>query len=277
MESPTGPNGIPDTVVTFTAPADPSIMVDGYPLEHDQQHLWLAECNSAGWLTNLDTLAAMGFETFYPGHGPKGAAGMIDEDKKYIQDVCGYQVSSAPMALFDPFPLLTTPRLRLRCPELDDAAIMFENLTHPEAARFGGKAPPATVEATREKLEKVLATIRAGEGISWALVDIETGAYLGSAGLWRWDKPHFRAELGYEIAARVWGRGLMPEAVAPILAFGFQRMDLHSIEAKVHPANTASIRVVEKLGFQREALFRENHWNGVEFEDTAVYSLLTPG
>jgi ribosomal-protein-alanine N-acetyltransferase len=181
------------------------------------------------------------------------------------------------MSFFDPFPLLSTPRLRLRCLELDDAEIMFENLNTPEAVRFGGKAPPATVAATREKIEKVLATVRAGEGISWALTDIQTGAYLGGAGLWRWDKPNFRAEVGYEISSRVWGRGLMTEAVRAIIAFGFQRMDLHSIEAKVHPENTASIRVLEKLGFQREALFRENHFNGVRFEDTAVYSLLTPG
>lgn len=181
------------------------------------------------------------------------------------------------MALFNPFPILTTPRLRLRCVELGDAEIMFENLTNPAAARFGGKAPPANVAAAREKIEKILATIAAGEGISWALTDIETGVYLGGAGLWRWDKPNFRAEVGYEITPRVWGRGYVPEALGAILAFGFQRMDLHSVEAKVHPENKASIRVLEKLGFQREAFFRENHWNGVAFEDTAVYSRLAPG
>jgi [ribosomal protein S5]-alanine N-acetyltransferase len=180
------------------------------------------------------------------------------------------------MSLFDPFPTLTTRRIRLRCPTLEDAEAMFETLTHPVASKFAGRAPPASVEAVREKLEKILATLRAGDGIAWALEDIETGAYLGSAGLWRWDKPHFRAEAGYELNARFWGRGLMPEALAPILAFGFDRMNLHSVEAKVHPDNKASIRVLEKLGFQREAYFRENHWNGVEFEDTAVYSLLVP-
>jgi glyoxylase-like metal-dependent hydrolase (beta-lactamase superfamily II) len=108
---------IPDALVDFKAVSGTSIMVDGYPIElvdfatpgesvvatglalksmkafiagdllYNKQHLWMAECNSAGWLTNLDAIAAMGFETFYPGHGPKGDAAMIAEDKKYIQDV----------------------------------------------------------------------------------------------------------------------------------------------------------------------------------------------
>jgi glyoxylase-like metal-dependent hydrolase (beta-lactamase superfamily II) len=111
------PGSVPDKVVTFTAVQGTSIMVDGYPLEvveiaepgespvaaglalksmkafiagdllYNQAHLWLAECDSAGWIKNLDTLAGMGFETFYPGHGAKGGAAMIAEDKKYIQDV----------------------------------------------------------------------------------------------------------------------------------------------------------------------------------------------
>jgi glyoxylase-like metal-dependent hydrolase (beta-lactamase superfamily II) len=110
------PGAVPDKVVDFTALNGTSILVDGYSLDvvefqmagesevaaglalksmkafiagdllYNQQHLWLAECNSPGWLTNLDTIAAMGFETIYPGHGPKGDAKIIDEDKKYIQD-----------------------------------------------------------------------------------------------------------------------------------------------------------------------------------------------
>lgn len=110
------PGQVPDQVVTFTALEGTSIMVDEYPLElveittpgesgvaaslalksmkwfiagdllYNQQHLWLAECNLVGWLANLDTLAGMGFESFYPGHGPQGGAIMINEDKKYLQD-----------------------------------------------------------------------------------------------------------------------------------------------------------------------------------------------
>src|SRR5687768_735306 len=109
------------------------------------------------------------------------------------------------MSVFDPFPVITTARVRLRLHTLDDADGMFATLTHPVSVRFSGKPAPASIDAVREKIEMIRATIQAEEGISWALDDRETGAYLGSAGLWRWHKAHFRAEVGYEIASSVWG------------------------------------------------------------------------
>lgn len=186
------------------------------------------------------------------------------------------------MSLFDPFPALSTARLQLRCHSIADSEVMFKTLSDPRVARFAGKAPPSSVDDVRAKIEMILDRIRAGDAVSWALEaaasveGAEAGDYLGSAALWRWDKPNARAEIGYEITPRAWGKGLMPEALAPIIAFGFDRMKLHSVEAKVHPDNTASIRVLTKLGFEREAYFRENHYYNGVFEDTAVYSLLAP-
>lgn len=110
------PGQVPDTVVTFEALAGSTITVDGHTLDvveiadagesvdaaglalpeqkalfagdlvYNKQHLWLAECQFDGWLENLDAIAAMGFETYYPGHGPKATAAVIEEDKKYIHD-----------------------------------------------------------------------------------------------------------------------------------------------------------------------------------------------
>jgi len=176
---------------------------------------------------------------------------------------------------FDPFPWIETPRLRLRAPTLDDEEAMFQVATDPLVLKYLGRAPP-TREKTREKLTKVLEGIRSGVTILWILTDRESGAYLGGACLWSWNQPNFRAEVGYDLAPSHWGRGLVTEALTPILRFGFERMDLHSVEAQIHPENQGSIRVVEKLGFQKEAHFRENHFNGTSFEDTAVYSLLAP-
>ena len=69
---------------------------------------------------------------------------------------------------------------------------------------------------------------------------------------------------------------VMTEALATMLGFGFTRLGLHSVEAQIHPANTGSRRVLEKLGFAQEGYFRENYYDIVEagFTDTAVFSLL---
>ena len=68
----------------------------------------------------------------------------------------------------------------------------------------------------------------------------------------------------------------MTEALGALLDFAFTRMGLHSVEAQIHPANSGSRRVLEKLGFVQEGYFRENFYDPVEaqFTDTAVYSLL---
>lgn len=180
------------------------------------------------------------------------------------------------MALFDPFPALDTPRLHLRAVTRDDAADMFRVNADPEVIRFLGRPPMASIEAMREKIDSILENLRNESAIGWTLIDAQTGAYVGGASLLRWDKAHFRAEVGYVVAKEHWGRGLVPEALGPILRFGFERMKLHSVEARIHPDNRASRRVAEKLGFAQEGYFRESYFNAATeaFEDTVVYSLV---
>lgn len=62
------------------------------------------------------------------------------------------------------------------------------------------------------------------------------------------------ASLGYWIGAPHAGRGRMQEAVLTLLSFAFSAVRLHRIEAASMPANTASLRVLEKCGFRREGL-----------------------
>ena len=99
---------------------------------------------------------------------------------------------------------------------------------------------------------------------------------MGYIGFWRIMKEHHRAEIGYALHPDLWGQGLMSEAVAATLHYGFQKMKLHSVEAGVKPDNTASIHVLERSGFILEGHFKQNYClNGV-FVDSMVYSLLTP-
>jgi ribosomal-protein-alanine N-acetyltransferase len=99
-------------------------------------------------------------------------------------------------------------------------------------------------------------------------------ALLGTAGFWRWDKAHHWAEVGYELRPEHWGKGLMPEALTAMIRFGFERMELHRVEANITPANTASRRVLEKLGFVCEGVKRENWFHDGRYTDTAHYGLL---
>jgi [ribosomal protein S5]-alanine N-acetyltransferase len=176
---------------------------------------------------------------------------------------------------FDPFPTIETSRLRLRALTLEDEAEMHRVASDPLVTKYLGRAAP-TREKIREKIVRVLEGLGAQQSILWTLIDRESGAYLGCACLWNWDQASFHAEVGYDLEPARWGQGLIPEALAPMIRFGFEKMNLHRLEGQVHPDNQGSIRVLEKLGFQKEGHIRQNHFNGTHFEDTGVYGLLAP-
>lgn len=177
---------------------------------------------------------------------------------------------------FASFPVLHTERFTLRAPVLQDADDVFRILGDPQVTRYFGTLPMKTREEAVRRIASQQRAFDEGTGIRWAIVDRRTGRYLGSCGFWRLVPEHSRAELGYELAPEAWGQGVMTEALAAVLEFGFGGMGLHSVEAHIHPENTGSRRVLEKLGFTREGYFRENYWDVGEerFTDTAVYSLV---
>lgn len=110
------------------------------------------------------------------------------------------------------------------------------------------------------------------QGIRWGLVLKENNALIGTAGFTKLNAMNFRAEIGYELHPGHWNHGLMTEALKAITTWGISELGLHTIEANIAPENVASKRVLEKLGFLREALFRENYYYE-GWWDSAIYTL----
>lgn len=107
------------------------------------------------------------------------------------------------------------------------------------------------------------------------LRDKDSKRPIGECGFHTWNKTHNRAELFYSLRNDIDKRkGLMTEAVKEILAYGFQQLALHRIEALVASSNTPSIKLLERHGFTKEGTMREDYLtNGVR-EDSDCYSLL---
>lgn len=98
---------------------------------------------------------------------------------------------------------------------------------------------------------------------------------IGTCTLAAIDVQHKRAELGFAVARAQWGRGYASEAAEALVTFAFRTLAMHRIEADVDPRNFASIRCLERLGFQREGYARERyHLNG-EVQDAVLYGLLS--
>lgn len=84
----------------------------------------------------------------------------------------------------------------------------------------------------------------------------------------------FSAGLGYWIDADLAGAGLMTEAVARLVAVAFEEIGLHRLWAGVQPANRPSQRVLEKLGFVREGLHRQELFINGRWQDQYFFTLL---
>ena len=109
-------------------------------------------------------------------------------------------------------------------------------------------------------------------GIRWGLDS--PSVLIGTYGYNIWVRPAHRSLLGYDLNRRHWGQGLMGEARKAILDLGFDAMQLNRVEALTFPQNTASKRLLTKLGFKKEGLLREYEYPKGSPQDMAIYSLL---
>jgi RimJ/RimL family protein N-acetyltransferase len=97
---------------------------------------------------------------------------------------------------------------------------------------------------------------------------------IGTATLYAFDRRNHRCEIGYMLARPHWGQRYMQEALAALIGYGFGALELHRIEADIHPDNIASGRILEGLQFRREGHLRERWFVSGEVSDSVIYGLL---
>lgn len=173
---------------------------------------------------------------------------------------------------FGKFPLIQTQRCSLREIRDSDAEVILFLRSDDAVMQYLDKEKLKSIEEARGMIEKIRKGFENNEGITWAICF--EGKMIGHAGIWRIDKEHHRGEVGYTLNPTFWNRGLMYEVMNEIIDFGFSELNLHSLEANVNPNNQASIALLEKLNFTREAYFRENYFYNGKFLDSVIYSRL---
>ncbi len=183
-------------------------------------------------------------------------------------------ISAKVQEILQDLPALETDRLILRKMTPDDAEAVFAYASDPEVTRYTAWDTHRTIEDSRAFLELVLGKYRSGGEPDWGVVYKGDHRFVGTCGFVNWEAGHARAELGYVISRGYWGRGLMPEAVRTIIAFGFERMNLNRIEARCIAENAASARVMEKAGMAYEGTLRQREFIKGVYRDMKIYSIL---
>jgi len=171
------------------------------------------------------------------------------------------------------FGIIETERLLLRTLDLIDKNAFFGYRSMPEVYKYQAWRPKDTAEI-EEFIIKNLA-VRLNEKDTWLqlAVCLPDGPLIGDIGV------HFlgdgqQVEIGYTLSPEYQGRGYAAEAVRAVIAYLFSELGKHRVSASVDPENTKSVKLLEKLGFRKEAHFVRSFFMEGRWYDDCVYAIL---
>lgn len=152
---------------------------------------------------------------------------------------------------------LRTRRLVLRKLRHADADAVFELDSDPQVIRYTSPAGPGTIEQVRqETLPRLMGYYMKDDRFGfWAAEDRACGDFLGWFHLRPTNWLKTELELGYRLRRAVWGRGLATEGSRALVDKAFAQLDAKRVIASAVAENAASIRVMEKVGMEKEKSF----------------------
>ncbi|MBU2508108.1 MAG: GNAT family N-acetyltransferase, partial [Bacteroidetes bacterium] len=130
-----------------------------------------------------------------------------------------------------------------------------------------------SADDARAFIDKINAGIPKGEWVYWAIIPKDKSKLIGTICLWKISEEYSKAEIGFELLPQFQGKGFMQEALTAVLDFGFNVMNLKSIEGEVDPNNDRSIKILEKNKFVKIINLGENIDQDGTVLNTVVYSL----
>ena len=171
-------------------------------------------------------------------------------------------------------PTLHTARLRLRPITDADAGLLFALHRSANVLRYWDSPPWSDFSRAGRFIAASRALAEEGSGVRLALDGGPDGTFIGWCSLTKWNREFRSASLTYILAEAAWGQGYATEAARALLGWGFDVLDLNRVQAETDTRNEASGRVLEKLGFVREGMLREDCIVAGEVSSSFVYGLL---
>jgi len=150
---------------------------------------------------------------------------------------------------FSPFPTLTTDRLTLRQLEMSDDQRIFEYQSNKENFKFVDMPIYIKIEEAQNYITKMNAGVTRNQWIIWAIADKNTNSILGTISIWNISTEHSKAELGFGLFPGSSGKGIMSEALNKVVEYGFNNLELKTIEAYTNAINNKSIALLKRNKF----------------------------
>jgi len=168
---------------------------------------------------------------------------------------------------------LETERLVIRPVRLDDKVNIFEYRSDSDTNKYQGWIPK-TIEAVELFINRTAKQINIPETwFQFVLIKKENQKLIGDLGVHFWDKQNKQVEIGCTLNKNFHYNGYATEAIRRIIVFLFIELQKHRITTSIAPGNKSSIRLVERIGFRKEAHFVESLFvNGIWVDDL-IYAL----
>lgn len=162
---------------------------------------------------------------------------------------------------------LTTARLVLRQPRLDDLDALYAIMSNPAAMRYWSTVPHASRDVTKPWLEKIVAATAVG---GHELIIERDGVAIGKVGA------SLLPDFGFILNPAYWGQGYATEASQAFIEHVFSATDAQKLVADVDPRNGASLRVLNRLGFYETGRAERTFLLGDEWCDSIYLQLDRP-
>ena len=175
---------------------------------------------------------------------------------------------------YEVFSQIDTPRLLIRKLVLSDAEDIFRISSNPNVSKYVLWDMHRSIVDSRSMVRINMRSYRNQEPASLAIVLKSSGRVIGTIGFLWIDREHNSAEIGYSLGEPYWNHGYMTEALRAMIEFGFEKLFLNRIEACFDVRNTASGRVMEKAGMQKEGVLRKRLYNKGKYIDVEMWSVL---
>jgi len=173
------------------------------------------------------------------------------------------------------FPL-ETERLIIRPFQDADLDPFLAYRNDPEVAKYQGWKFPYPREQAIDFIAnmKMINPVSVEIAYQVAIENKETGKLIGDLFYLLGQGNAPQARIGYTLSRSNWKKGFASEATRRLLDFFFYELSVHRVVADCDTENLASVRLLERLGFRREAHFIESFWMGNYWGDEYYYGIL---
>ena len=163
---------------------------------------------------------------------------------------------------------IKTERTFMRELSIDDATDFFALNQDPSVLQYTGDVPFTSVQAAAAFLKTYDQYTKYGVG-RFAVVDRYSNEFMGWCGL-KYSIERAEYDIGFRFHKKHWNKGLATETAKACINDGFVRLGIQRIVGRAMAENTASIKVLQKLGMEFKSTFSFGGYDGV------IYEILAP-